>query len=189
MSALIPSPIAEFEVVLLGRVAEIDPRLITAGALAGLLGKRLAVPVNEVNAATLAHRQGITVREIRSDEAHDYVSLVELRAKTGETLTSVAGTLLGDRHPRLIRVDDYHVEAVLEGYLIFTRHHDQPGVVGALGSILGRENINISRMQIGIAEGRAEAIALIGVSAPLSPKALEEVQAIPAIRQAVQIQL
>jgi len=190
MSALIPGPpIADFEVVLLGRVAEIDPRLITAGALAGLLGKRLAVPVNEVNAATLAHRQGITVREIRSDEAHDYVSLVELRAKTGETLTSVAGTLLGDRHPRLIRVDDYHVEAVLEGYLIFTRHDDQPGVVGALGSILGRENINISRMQIGIAEGRAEAIALIGVSAPLSPKVLEEVRAIPAIRQAIQIQL
>jgi D-3-phosphoglycerate dehydrogenase len=189
MSALIPGPIADFEVVLSGRVAEIDPRLITAGALAGLLGKRLAVPVNEVNAATLAHRQGITVREIRSDEAHDYVSLVELRAKTGETLTSVAGTLLGDRHPRLIRVDDYRVEAVLEGYLIFTRHDDQPGVVGALGSILGRENINISRMQIGIAEGRAEAIALIGVSAPLSPKVLEEVRAIPAIRQAIQIQL
>jgi D-3-phosphoglycerate dehydrogenase len=189
MSALIPGPIADFEVVLSGRVAEIDPRLITAGALAGLLGKRLAVPVNEVNAATLAHRQGITVREIRSDEAHDYVSLVELRAKTGDTLTSVAGTLLGDRHPRLIRVDDYRVEAVLEGYLIFTRHDDQPGVVGALGSILGRENINISRMQIGIAEGRAEAIALIGVSAPLSPKVLEEVRAIPAIRQAIQIQL
>ena len=189
MSALIPGPIVEFEVILLGRVAEIDPRLITAGALAGLLGKRLAVPVNEVNAATLAHRQGITVREIRSEEAHDYLSLVELRAKTAETLTSVAGTLLGDRHPRLVRIDDYHVEAVPEGYLIFTRHDDQPGVVGALGSILGRENINISRMQVGIAEGRAEAIALIGVSAPLSPKALEEVQAIPAIRQAVQIQL
>jgi D-3-phosphoglycerate dehydrogenase len=189
MSALIPGSIADFEVVLLGRVAEIDPRFITAGALAGLLSKRLAVPVNEVNAATLAHRQGITVRETRSKEAHDYVSLIELRAKTGETLTSVAGTLLGDRHPRLIRIDDYHVEAVPEGYLIFTRHHDRPGVVGALGSIIGRENINISRMQVGIAEGQTEAIALIGLSAPLSAKALEEVRAIPAIRQAVQIQL
>jgi D-3-phosphoglycerate dehydrogenase len=189
MSALIPGPIADYEVVLLGRVAEIDPRLITAGALAGLLTERLAVPVNEVNAATLAHRQGITVRESRSYEAHEYVSLIELRAKTGETLTSVAGTLLGDRHPRLIRIDDYHVEAVLEGHLIFTRHLDRPGVVGALGSILGREKINISRMQVGIAEGRTEAIALIGVSAPLSPQTLEEVQAVPAIRQVSQIKL
>jgi D-3-phosphoglycerate dehydrogenase len=189
MSALIPGPIADFEVVLLGRVAEIDPRLITAGALSGLLSKRLAVPVNEVNAATLAHRQGIAVREIRSNQTHEYVSVIELRAKTGETLTSVAGTLLGDRHPRLIRIDDYHVEAVLEGYLIFTRHLDRPGVVGALGSILGREKINISRMQVGITEGRTEAIALIGVSAPLSTEVLEEVQAIPAIREVIQIQL
>jgi D-3-phosphoglycerate dehydrogenase len=146
------------------------------------------VPVNKVNAATLAHRQGITVREIRSNQTHEYVSVIELRAKTGETLTSVAGTLLGDRHPRLIRIDDYHVEAVL-GYLIFTRHLDRPGVVGALGSILGREKINISRMQVGITEGRTEAIALIGVSAPLSTEVLEEVQAIPAIREVIQIQL
>jgi D-3-phosphoglycerate dehydrogenase len=96
---------------------------------------------------------------------------------------------LGERHPRLVRIDDYHVEAVPEGYLIYTRHEDRPGVVGALGGILGRENINISRMQIGIAEGRSEAIALIGVSAPVSAKALKEVQAIPSVRQAVQIQL
>lgn len=189
LSALVPGPIAEFEVALFGRIADIDPRLITAGALAGLLGDRLAMPVNEVNATTLAHRQGIAVREVRSEEARDYLSLVELRARTGETQTSVGGTLLGESHPRLVCIDDYHVEAVPEGCLIFTRHDDRPGVVGALGGILGRENINISRMQIGIAEGRPEAIALIGVSAPLPPRVLEEVRAIPAIRQAVQIEL
>jgi len=189
LSALMPGPITEFEVALFGRVAEIDPRPITAGALAGLLGERLAVPVNEVNAGTLARRQGIEVREIRSEEAHDYVSLIELRGKAAQSSTSVAGTLLGERHPRLVRIDDYHVEAVPEGCLIFTRHEDRPGVVGSLGSILGRENINISRMQVGVAEGRPEAIALIGVSAPISPRALEEVQAIPGVRQAIQIQL
>jgi D-3-phosphoglycerate dehydrogenase len=58
-----------------------------------------------------------------------------------------------------------------------------------LGSILGRENINISRMQVGVAEGRPEAIALVGVSAPLPAAALEEVRAIPAVRQAIQIEL
>jgi len=189
LSALMPGPITEFEVALFGRVAEIDPRPITAGALAGLLGERLAVPVNEVNAGTLARRQGIEVREIRSEEAHDYVSLIELRGKAAQSSTSVAGTLLGERHPRLVRIDDYHVEAVPEGCLVFTRHEDRPGVVGSLGSILGRENINISRMQVGVAEGRPEAIALIGVSAPISPRALEEVQAIPGVRQAIQIQL
>lgn len=189
LSALVDGPIAEFEVALFGRIADIDPRLITAGALVGLLDRRLAIPVNEVNATALAQRQGIAVREVRSEEARDYLSLVELRARTGETLTSVGGTLLGESHPRLVCIDDYHVEAVPEGCLIFTRHDDRPGVVGALGSILGRENINISRMQVGVAEGRPEAIALIGVSAPLPQQALKEVRAIPAIRQAVQIEL
>ena len=62
-------------------------------------------------------------------------------------------------------------------------------MVGALGSILGRENINISRMQVGTANGRTEAIALVGVSAPLPSAAMEEVRAIPAVRQAIQIEL
>ena len=189
MSALVPGPIAELEVALLGRIADVNPRLITGGALTGLLRKRLAIPVNEVNAMTLAQRQGIIVREVRSEAARDYLSLIELRAKTGESQTSVAGTLLGENHPRLVCIDDYHVEAVPEGCLIFTRHDDRPGVVGALGGILGRENINISRMQVGTAEGRSEAIALVGVSSPLPAKALDEVRAIPAIRQAIQIEL
>jgi D-3-phosphoglycerate dehydrogenase / 2-oxoglutarate reductase len=189
LSALVPGPIAELEVALFGRIADVDPRLITAGALTGLLEKRLAMPVNEVNATTLAQRQGIAVREVRSQEARDYLSLVELRAKSGTASTSVGGTLLGESHPRLICIDDYHVEAVPEGCLIFTRHDDRPGVVGALGSILGRENINISRMQVGIAEGRPDAIALVSVSAPLPPAALEEVRAMPAIHQAIQIEL
>jgi D-3-phosphoglycerate dehydrogenase len=101
----------------------------------------------------------------------------------------VAGTLLGEQHPRLVRIDDYELEAVPQGHMLFTRHDDRPGVVGALGTILGRENINISRMQVGIAEGRAEAIALIGISAPLSDRAIAEIEALAAIRQVVQMAL
>lgn len=172
-----------------GRAAELDPRPITSQALVGLLDKRLAVPVNQVNAAQLAQRQGIAVRETRSEVTQDYIALVEVRATTTSGATSVAGTLLGERLPRLVRVDNYEVEAVLDGHMLFTRHDDRPGVVGALGGILGRENINISRMQVGIANGTSEAIALIGISESLSEQALAEVQALPAIRQVVQIAL
>jgi D-3-phosphoglycerate dehydrogenase len=142
-----------------------------------------------VNVAQLAQRQGIAVRETRSEVTHDYIALVEVRATTTSGATSVAGTLLGERLPRLVRVDDYEVEAVPEGHMLFTRHDDRPGVVGALGSILGRENINISRMQVGIANGKDEAIAIIGISASLSEKALAEIEELPAIRQVVQIVL
>ena len=189
IAAITPDPITELEVGLFGRAAELDPRPITSQALVGLLDKRLAVLVNQVNAAQLAQRQGIAVRETRSEVTQDYIALVEVRATTTSGATSVAGTLLGERLPRLVRVDNYEVEAVLDGHMLFTRHDDRPGVVGALGGILGRENINISRMQVGIANGTSEAIALIGISESLSEQALAEVQALPAIRQVVQIAL
>jgi D-3-phosphoglycerate dehydrogenase / 2-oxoglutarate reductase len=190
IAAITPEPITELEIGLFGRAAELDPRPIISQALVGLLDKRLAIPVNQVNAAQLAQRQGIAVREARSEIVHDYLALIEVRATTtSRATTNVAGTLLGERLPRLVRVDDYEVEAVPEGHMLFTRHDDRPGVVGALGSILGRENVNISRMQVGIADGKDEAIALIGISASLSEKTLAEIETLPAIRQVVQIEL
>lgn len=189
VAAITPDPITELEVGLFGRAAELDPRPITSQALVGFLDKRLAVPVNQVNAAQLAQRQGIAVRETRSGATHDYIALVELRATTAKGTTSVAGTLLGERLPRLVRIDEYDVEAVPEGHMLFTRHDDRPGVVGALGSILGRENINISRMQVGNANGKSEAIALINISAALPERALAEIQTLPAIRQVVKFTL
>jgi D-3-phosphoglycerate dehydrogenase / 2-oxoglutarate reductase len=175
IAALVPEPITALELRLLGRAAELDPRPITSQALVGLLERRLAVPVNRVNALQQAHRQGITVRETRTEATHDYISLVELRATSQSGTTSVAGTLLGESQPRLVRIYNYEVETVPEGHMLFTRHDDRPGVVGALGSILGREDINISRMQVGIANGKGEAIALIGISAPPSDAAIAEI--------------
>ena len=83
----------------------------------------------------------------------------------------------------------YDVEAVPEGPSLFTRHLDQPGVVGALGGVLGRENINISRMHVGVGETSENAIALISTSAPLSASALAEIRALPPIEQAVEFEL
>lgn len=114
-----------------------------------------------------------------------------MSAVTKTSTTTVAGTLLGGRLPRLVRIDSYDVEAVPKGHFLFTRHSDQPGVVGALGGILARERINISRMHVGIdANGGADqAIALISIAAPLSETALSEIQALPPIQQVVSFEL
>ena len=191
VSALSEGPISELVVRSFGAVAELDPRPITAEAMVGLLSARLAGPVNRVNAQHLARAQGIEVRESRSEQARDYVSLVEVSAVTQNATTTVAGTLLGGRLPRLVRVDTYDVETVPKGFFLFTRHSDQPGVVGALGGILARESINISRMLVGAEanNGGQQAIALISISAPLSETALAEIRALPAISQAVTFEL
>ncbi|MBN8911608.1 MAG: phosphoglycerate dehydrogenase [Rhizobiales bacterium] len=191
VGSLSDGPIDELVVRLFGAVAELDPRPITAEALVGLLSKRLAGPVNRVNAAHLARAQGVEVRESRSEHARDYVSLIEVSAVTKTETTTVAGTLLGGRLPRLVRIDTYDVEAVPKGHFLFTQHSDQPGVVGALGNVLARERINISRMHVGMDGngGAGEAIALVSISAPLSQTALSEIAALPAIVRAVTFEL
>jgi D-3-phosphoglycerate dehydrogenase len=191
VGSLSEGPISELVVRLFGGVAELDARPITSEALVGLLGKRLAGPVNRVNAAHLARAQGIEVRESRSEHARDYVSLIEISAVTKMATTTVAGTLLGGRLPRLVRIDSYDVEAVPKGHFVFTRHSDQPGVVGALGGILARERINISRMHVGVDGngGGDRAIALISIAAALPETAFAEIQALPAVEQVVTFEL
>lgn len=184
-------PIRELVVRLFGGVAELDTRPITVEALVGLLDKRLAGRVNRVNAAHLARAQGIEVRESRSEHARDYVSLIEISAVTERSTTTVAGTLLGGRLPRLVRIDAYDVEAVPKGHFLFTNHADRPGVVGALGGLLAREGINISRMHVEVDGngGEGKAIALISISEALPEKALAEIQALPAMARAVTFEL
>ncbi len=189
IGAIAEGPITELVVRLFGKVAELDPRPITTEALVGLLDLRLAEHVNRVNAAHLAQQQGISIREARSEDLRDYVSLIEIDATTKDKSVRVAGTLLGGSHPRLVRIDDYAVEAEPRGHFLYTRHEDKPGVVGAIGSILGREKINISHMQVGVADNAALAIGLIGISGPLPSAALEEISQIPAIQQAIEINL
>ncbi len=191
VGALSNGPIRELVVRSFGGVAELDGRPITAEALVGLLDKRLAGRVNRVNAAHLARAQGIEVRESRSEHARDYVSLIEVSAETEHATTTVAGTLLGGRLPRLVRIGSYDVEAVPRGHFLFTQHADKPGVVGALGGILAREGINISRMQVAVEDngGSGTAIALISLSAALPEGTRAEVAALPAVAQAVTFEL
>lgn len=189
VGSLCEAPISRLDVHLFGRVAELDSRPITAEALVGLLSQRMTGRVNRVNAGHLAKAQGIEVTESKTEEARDFVSLVEISADFGGQTTTVAGTLLGGSRARLVRIDDYEVEAVPEGNFLFTRHQDQPGVVGALGSILGRENVNISRMQVGMGGDPNTAIALISTSAHLSPSAMDEIRSLPPIEQAVDFEL
>ena len=189
LAFLAERPIRELEVSLQGRAARVTVHPVDLAAGVGLLSAILDVTVNEVNAPSLATRQGIRLVESRSVSAEDYVALVTLTGRHGEGEMSVAGALLGEKHPRLVRIDDFQIEAVPEGTLLITRHDDMPGVVGALGSLLGAEGVNISGMQVGLSPEKLEAIAVLGISQRLSPELLRRVSAIPAIRQVLQVEL
>ncbi len=188
-SLIVPGPIQRIELSLQGRAAELDSHPLTREAIVGLLRDRLSAPINRVNAMHVARRQGISVTESRSAETQQYLSLVRLTARTAERDVSLAGTLYDERHPRLVLLDGHDIEAFLQGHLLITSHADQPGVVGDLGAVLGAENVNISRMQLGAGPPDGLAMAVLEVSGPLSDAVMHRIHTLRGIRWAAQISL
>ena len=189
LAMLTPGALQQVEVVLQGRAAEVDPHPVAVEALVGLLSEHHSTPVNQVNALHIAKRQGIALVESRSADTQDYLSMVTISGRHHNGEISISGTLFDERHPRLVRIDSYDIEAHLEGHLLITLHDDKPGVVGALGAILGKANINITRMQVGIAEQSNQAIAMLEVSEPLTKELVREVQALDPVRQTIQLSM
>jgi D-3-phosphoglycerate dehydrogenase len=189
LAQLCEGPVAQIAVALHGRAAELDLKPIATEALVGFLSTVLDTPANRVNARYLAQRQGISVVESCSSEAQEYLATVSLTGRNGDCTTTVIGTLMAERHPRLVRIDGYELEAALEGVWLITRHDDRPGVIGALGTVLGRRQVNIERMEVGGQPNHPDAIAVIGISGPLDAQTLSEITAIPAIHKVWQVQL
>ena len=186
LSGMATKPLEKIEISLFGKAGEVDSHPISIEMLVGVLSDHLTTPVNSVNAADLAKRQGITLVESRTEETHDYLSLIRVTGHFGDETVTLEGTLLGGCHPRLVSIDHFEIEVVPEGTLLITRHNNQPGVIAALGSILGNAGINISRMQVGQAE---QAIAVIGISEPLTEEILTAICEVPAIVEAIQVEL
>ncbi len=156
--------------------------------MVGLLCEHHSVPVNQINAMHLARRQGIHVTEVSSADSPDYVSLLRVSVTAGDETISIEGAIFDERRQRLVRVNNYEMESALEGHMLFTRHRDQPGVIGALGEILGRKGINIARMQVGVANGSNRAIAVLGISKALDAETLAQITKVNAIEKAMQVE-
>ncbi len=189
LAGLSSQPLTKLEVGLFGRAAEVSARPVSVAALVGVLSGQLSTPVNRVNAENIAKRQGLSLVESISQESQDYVSLIKLTAYSANETLTLSGVLLGGRHPRLVSINDMDIEVIPEGTLLITRHDDKPGVISAISTILGNAAINISRMQVGTANNRAQAMAVISISEPVNAELLAQVNAIPAVHQATQIVL
>ncbi len=187
MSMMLEHPLDAVEFGLFGRAAELECHPIASEALIGLLEQHMSARVNRINAAHIARRQGLKITESVSPDSRDYLSLLRIRGTSGRHELCLEGTLFDERRPRLVRVNDYHVEAELAGQMVVTHHADRPGVIGAIGDILGGAGINIARMQVGAADGQDTAIGLLGVSRALDAATLSKIGALDAVTKALQV--
>jgi D-3-phosphoglycerate dehydrogenase/(S)-sulfolactate dehydrogenase len=186
---LAPAGTREVRISFAGELAEAPQRPITSAVLKGILSSFEAVPVNAVSAPAVARDRGIAVSEERSAGAQDYASLltVAVRGQGGEAV--VAGTVFGKRDPRIVRVNQFRLEAVPEGNIILSENDDAPGVVGNIGAALGAAGVNIARISLSRDDARSAAVSLINVDSAPSDELLERLRRLPHVRQVRRIQL
>ncbi len=181
------SGVSAVEIEMVGEVADVGAKVIAGAALAGLLRPHLDVPVNEVNARLLAADRGVRVSETVRSHGANFTSSVTLHAKTREGERSVKGTVFSTGEafePRIVQIDRFLMEVVPDGRVLVLRNADRPGVIGAVGTLLGGRGINVSRMQVGLDKARAEALQLWNVDAQLDAPTLDAIRRVPGVTQA-----
>jgi D-3-phosphoglycerate dehydrogenase len=160
-----------------GEVARRGTKLITAAFAAGLLESRLDQNVNIVNAEMIARERGIDIIEQSVAKRGDFSTLIQADVTTDKKTYTVAGTLFGNQFLRLVQLGPYHLDAYMDGIMLLFTHHDVPGLIGFIGTIFGKYNVNIAQMTVGRQLPGGEAIAVLNLDSQPPEEALKEVRA------------
>ncbi len=169
--------IREVSIEYIGEVTCVDNRPLTLSILKGMLTPILGEMVNFVNVPIHVKERSIKVRESVRSEAEDFTNLITVHVKTSETENLVAGTIFGKKDLRVVRINDFRLEAATEGHVLLIYNIDTPGTIGAIGSCLGRHNINISMMNVGQILDRGQNIIFLRTDTPVPKNVVEELLA------------
>jgi D-3-phosphoglycerate dehydrogenase len=167
-----------------GAAAQLNQKPITGAVLAGLMGT-YSQTVNMVNAPFLAKERGLDVREVRHDREGDYHTLIGVEVDTANGKRRVAGTLFGNKAPRLVELFGVEVEAELAGSMIYIVNTDTPGFIGRLGTALGEAGINIATFNLGRREALGEAVALVAVDGDVPVEVVADLAELEGVRAVV----
>ncbi len=176
-SQLIEDAIKSITVSYVGGVADLDVDVITRALLKGVFDPILEEEVNYVNAPIIAKERGINVSEKRAPHIKDFANLINVEFVTAKKKHFIMGTLFGNNEPRIVKMDKYYVEAIPSGYMLVVSNNDVPGVVGRIGTILGKEGVNIAEMSFGRDKKTGQAISLLNVDSEISKAALKKLKA------------
>jgi D-3-phosphoglycerate dehydrogenase len=164
-----------------GAAAELNAKPIVAAVLAGFLRVQ-SDTVNMVNAPFLAKERGLEVREVKTERAGDYHTLVRVSVKTSTGERSVAGTLFANAEPRLVELFGIKVEAELAGDMLYVVNEDAPGFIGRIGTLLGENAINIGTFNLGRRSAGGEAVLLLSLDNPIPAEVLEQARKLPGVK-------
>jgi len=185
---------ARVKILYAGEVTEVGTHLLRSAVLAGLLNAVLDEKVNVVNAPAVAAARGLTVEEETRRREHGFPHTLEVAALPSTPGTrgfSAEGTVLHDGTPRVINIDGIPLEAQLDGTMLYLRNNDKPGVIGHVGTTLGKHGVNIATFALGRREASvgAEAVSLVRLDGNVSEDILGPIREHAAITEAKIIRL
>lgn len=175
-----PKRCATLRIVYSGKARDLDTAPVSRSVLKGFLAHISGDQVNEINAPGLAENLGLKVVESRVSDSSEFTDLVSVVAEDSSSSASVSGTFFGNK-PRVVVINSRHVEAQPEGFLLLLENRDRPGMVGHIGSLLGKHKINIAGMSLGRDQAGGTALTVLNLDSAPEDNVMDELRADPDI--------
>lgn len=178
---LLTGAIREVNIEYSGEILNINVAPITISLIKGLLQPILTETVNYINAPVIVKERGIKVVESKSTETKDFTNMISLTVKTSKETSKTAGTVFGKNDPRIVRVSEFSVEIVPEGYMLAVSNDDRPGVIGNLGTTLGDNHVNIARLHLSRDAQAKKALVVLNTDSPVASNVLDKLRKLPHV--------
>ncbi len=188
-SQVAPGRAEVIELLFIGGLAEKNVTPLVSAFLKGYFETALGDTVNYLNSMKIARERGIKVLQFKINESEGYSNLFASIVKAGEKKRVVAGTVFEDKHPRIVKIDDFFLEFSPKGYVLLLENRDVPGVIGKVGSILGENGVNIAGLHLGRTAPGKRAVSVIIVDSSIPEEVLRKIEQEPEIFSARLIKL
>ena len=175
--------IKNIEVQYRGSIAEMAVEPVTLAFAVGLLQRHFDMPLNMVNVPVLAKERGISIDETKNIEAKDVAASFSAKVVTDKITRTVTGSVFGGTLPRIIEIDGFNVEMTPQGTVLIIYNKDRPGVIGAVGTVCGKHNINICTMGVGQKPAEQKAILAVSLDKEPDAKAIEEINKLDFVNE------
>jgi D-3-phosphoglycerate dehydrogenase len=174
-----------------GELADKDTNLLAAAFCAGWLETSIDGDVSIINSQMLLKERGIELEKICDSRMEAFRASITAQIAADQRTYGAGATSFGHNMPRLMSVDDYRLESYLDGTLLIFVHKDAPGVIGSVGAVFGRHNVNIAQMSVGRVGDKpgGEAVGVIQLDSRPPERALQEVEGLAGITSAKVVEL
>ena len=179
LAQLSAGPVKEVVIEYAGDFQDLDLSPVTTAVLKGLLTPMVKDDVNFINAEVLAKERGIKVTATAIAETDEYINLITVKTVSDEGTSKVAGTIFGQKDPRVVSINDFRLEMHPHGRFVLIHNHDKPGAIGSIGTLLGDHNINISRMRVGQEEGGDKTMIFLRTDDTIPDAVVEKLRELP----------